>query len=96
MPEALTKDLFAQHMGDRFRVRTDSSDTTELELHEVTARNAEAPRPFSILFRGPMNPILPQRTYRLEHDRLEPIDLFLVPVGPDTDRAFMLYEAVFN
>jgi hypothetical protein len=67
-----------------------------VELLEVTRLQSEEPRPFSLLFGGPLDIVLPQKTYRVEHDRLEPFDLFLVPIGPDPERRLMLYEAVFN
>ena len=50
--------------------------------------------PFSLLFRGPGNLQLPQRTYRIEHDPMGTFDLFIVPLGPD-DQGFR-YEAIFT
>jgi hypothetical protein len=50
--------------------------------------------PFSIVFRGPATPILPQRIYRLEHPAIGSFDLFLVPIGPD-ERG-LRYEAIFT
>ncbi len=37
---------------------------------------------FSLVFRGPLEPVLPQAIYGLEHDALGHLDLFLVPIGP--------------
>ncbi len=52
--------------------------------------------PFSLLFEGPAQPLLPQATYGLAHAALgpAPLDIFLVPVSrsPLGTR----YEAVFN
>ncbi len=68
-----------------------------LELVEV---NAAAPRPgqprpsFSLVFRGPRGLYLPQRVYRLEHEDLGLLDLFLVPIQPNAEGS--LFEAVFN
>jgi hypothetical protein len=50
--------------------------------------------PFSVVFRGPPAPVLPQRIYRLEHGRIGAFELFLVPIGPDGSG--MRYEAVFT
>jgi hypothetical protein len=50
-------------------------------------------QPFSIVFRGPSQPVLAQMTYRIEHAVLGSFDLFIVPIGPD--EAGMRYEAVF-
>jgi hypothetical protein len=49
---------------------------------------------FTLLFRGPRQPVLPQRIYQVSGDGLGPLALFLVPVG--TDAGGCLYEAVFN
>jgi hypothetical protein len=38
--------------------------------------------------------LLPQRIYRLEHDELGALDLFLVPIGRDDSG--VRYEAVFT
>jgi hypothetical protein len=37
---------------------------------------------------------MPQRIYRLQHEELGQLELFLVPIGPDADG--MCYEAVFS
>jgi hypothetical protein len=50
--------------------------------------------PFSIVFRGPPAPVLPQRIYHLEHGEIGALELFLVPVGPDGGG--MRFEAVFT
>lgn len=56
---------------------------------EPAARRA----PFSLVFRGPGDRVLPQRIYRLAHDELGEFEFFLVPIGPD--REGMRYEAIF-
>ena len=50
--------------------------------------------PFALLFRGPAQPVLGQRMYRLEHAQAGVLELFLVPVGRDAQS--VQYEAVFN
>jgi hypothetical protein len=46
--------------------------------------------PFSLVFTGGPEPPLPQRTYRVEHERLGAMEIFLVPIAPGR------YEAVFT
>jgi hypothetical protein len=59
------------------------------------AADAEGRRtPFSLTFRGPVDPVLAQRIYRLQLERLGALELFLVPVGRDGDGTH--YEAVFG
>ena len=48
---------------------------------------------FRLAFLGPADPVLPQRTYRLDHDALGPLDIFLVPIARDA--AGTTYEAIF-
>jgi hypothetical protein len=92
MLEDLTIDDFHPLEGDRFRISPEEAEPFEVELVEVT----EIPRapggraPFSLVFRGGPNPPVEQRIYRVEHDKLGELDLFLVPI--DWDR----YEAVFS
>ena len=51
-------------------------------------------QPFSLLFRGPLRPLLPQQITTLEHDTLGVLEIFIVPVGPD--EYGQRYEAIFN
>ena len=99
MADLPTRDAFAQCLGQPFRVHVGSTDSVEMVLAEVTAprRHPGVPagdRPFSLIFRGPRAPVLPQKIYPMENDRLGRHEIFIVPVGPDADG--MRYEAVFN
>jgi hypothetical protein len=95
---ALTDDDFAPHFGSRYRLHlAGAAEPLDLELVEITA-GRQAPRQnrraFSLVFRGPHRPWLPQAVYRLEHESMGALDLFLVPIGPDPQGA--LYQAVFT
>jgi hypothetical protein len=94
---------FAGRVGEKFSVQAEPDRTLELELTEVKSLRSDAGtsepdserrEPFSILFRGPRDPALPQKIYPFEHPDLGPFDLFIVPIGPD--KSGMLYEAIFN
>ena len=101
--ESLDADIFDPHRATVFRLQT-GGEPLPLELVEVQrARYADDPaavgphgrrEPFSLVFRGPRSPWARQGIYRLEHDGLGSLDLFLVPLGPDA--AGMRYEAVFT
>jgi hypothetical protein len=90
--ETLTAADFAALRGDRFRIAPDDAPPFDAELVEV----AEIPRepggraPFSLVFQGGPSPPLPQRIYRVEHEQLGAIEIFLVPIAADR------YEAVFT
>jgi len=96
MLEKFTVATFAPHLGTRFQVQQDGLPIA-LELFEATPY-AEQPAsgrvPFSVMFRGPNQPVLPQRIYTLAHATLGEFALFLVPIGPDDQG--MRYEAVFT
>lgn len=49
---------------------------------------------FSVVFRGDSKLALDQQIYRIKHDTLGDMELFIVPIGPD-DKG-MCYEAVFS
>jgi hypothetical protein len=98
MLQDLTHTQFAGCLNERFRIHADTA-SFDVELiqaealgphHDGSARRES----FSLVFRGPLQPVLPQRIYRLEHEGLGTLEIFLVPVGPDKDG--MRYEAVFN
>jgi hypothetical protein len=93
--DELTADDFLAVRGGQFRVAAAELD---LELTDVTEYAGGQPGssriPFSVLFCGPLSPMLPQATYRLENDGLGKLDLFIVPLGPERD--VMRYEAVFG
>lgn len=101
MLEKLTIDTFANRIGESFTICPDENlriPVTLSQVDDLTARAGPAaighPRtPFSLLFHGPRETVLPQRIYRVEHDELGPIEIFLVPLGPD--QRGMRYEAVF-
>jgi hypothetical protein len=99
MLEAFTISTFSKHKGEKFFIHTESEDTLEAELTEVTSRGSgnvpEGKRePFSLLFNSPGDTVLPQKIYRIEHDGIGTFDLFLVPIHKDEHG--VQYEAVFT
>jgi hypothetical protein len=97
--ESFTCETFAPLTGDVFRLDA-GGDGLDLELTEATEAPAPGQRPggrrapFSVVFAGPLEPVLPQRIYPLAHPALGSFELFLVPIGPEEGR--MRYEAVFT
>lgn len=91
---AVTYETFAGRVGERFTLEEAS---IELELEEATlgAAPPDAGRhPFSLVFRGPPDPLLAQRIHRLEHAELGALEIFIVPIARDAGAA--RYEAVFS
>lgn len=94
--ENLSAASFEPHLGSRFGVATAPLGRLQMELVAVS-RAGPGPRPggaFSLVFRGPREPVLPQRIYRFEHAALGALEIFIVPIGPDEQG--MRYEAVFG
>jgi hypothetical protein len=100
MLEDFTLDTFSGRIGERFAIRLESGEELEAELVEANALGAAdaeprvARAPFSIVFRGPSDPVLPQRIYRFAHAELGDFELFVVPIGRDDSGTS--YEAVFT
>lgn len=97
MLQDLTHASFEEHLNTPFRVHCGGETPLEVVLFQVRLHEPHGgPRkqPFSLYFRGPRQPVLPQQIYRLDHDRMGTMEVFLVPIGPDGQG--MGYEAVFN
>jgi hypothetical protein len=102
MLDKLTVEMFTECLGSPFRMHAGPGTVLEVELIEatalppITARVGGPPRraPFSLLFRGPITPWVPQGIYRLENEKRGALEFFLVPIGPDEKG--MRYEAIFN
>lgn len=85
---------FAEQVGASFALATPAGTFT---LTLVSADRHPAPpgyESFTLLFRGPASPYLPQAIYSLQHDALGSIEIFLVPISQDSQG--LSYEAVFN
>ena len=104
MLDQLTVDDFIGHMNATFRVNMGSGEVIDLELIDAKTigegrRPASAgmrQQPFSLIFRGPRDPMLPQRIYPVEHPTLGWLTIFLVPIGPEGDPTGLHYQAIFN
>lgn len=97
MLENLTKAIFETHLNETFFLDLDGSGQLSLELTQVSGLNTSGIRQeaFSLIFRAPHHPSLPQRMYNLEHERMGKLEMvFLVPIAED--RSGRYYEAVFN
>ena len=90
-----SRDDFAACLHTRFRVTLETGAPLALELVTVSEMQTSAwQQSFSIVFQGPAARLIPQHIYKLVHEKLGELDLFLVPIGQQGDA--ILYEAVFN
>jgi hypothetical protein len=104
MLETLTRETFAPHVGETFRLHLSDQQSIDAALLEASVVGTPPPgsavrAPFSLIFKGPAAPMLPQQIYRVEHATLGALDLFVVPIGPSQPKhgpGGMLYEVIFN
>lgn len=66
----------------------------EVELLGQAEQSAPRAEPFSLIFYEESRRVLPQQIYSLQHSSLGQIEIFLVPIGNDTQRVY--YQAIFN
>jgi hypothetical protein len=96
--QELTGELFEQHVGETFSITGASAPIhftlIGANIHSTGNSAASGRKPFSIIFRGPLDPPLSQAIYPLAHPGLGELEIFLVPVG--ADESGMRYEAVFS
>jgi hypothetical protein len=93
MLENATPSTFSEHLNTTFRLHYEPS-VVELELIELFDGSTPRQVRFSLVFRGPHDPFLAQRIYKMEHEQLGAFDLFIVPIKREEDGLY--YEAVFN
>lgn len=101
MTERWTIEQFEPQQATRFRWHAASLGLRPLELIEVKRLGASRAgsssverAPFSLVFRDSTADVLPQSIYRLEHETLGTLEIFLVPIGPDEQG--MRYQAIFT
>jgi hypothetical protein len=94
--ESPSVESFAENLNTKFRLPAQSGgEPLELELIEVTpGKPSEGTERFSLVFRGALSFVLSQSIFRLEHDRLGALDIFLVPIAREADGFH--YEAIFS
>ena len=95
MLDKLTREDFEPLIGRSLTLEA-ANGSTQAEVAETRSIANPSPRaaPFALVLRI-RAPWGGQGLYRLAHPTLGPIDLFLVPVGPD-GKGGTCYEAVFN
>ncbi|KAB2933821.1 MAG: hypothetical protein F9K25_05035 [Candidatus Contendobacter sp.] len=97
MLDTLTLDHWRECLGQDFRVRLGQEAGLDLKLTSVTPLGADGGyrrQPYSLLFAGPLTPLLPQAIYPLRSESLGELEIFLVPLGPQGQT--MRYEAIFT
>lgn len=96
--EQLNEEIFAQYLNTKFQIRLDDK-SVELELVKVIGDKSgmeklDGVERFSLYFLGPGDIYLGQQVYKMEHEALGDLEIFIVPVGRRNER--YEYEAVFS
>jgi hypothetical protein len=99
--DKLTLSDFEAHIESAFPIDLPDDGPVELRLIEARAVGTRADRdggrePFSLIFLGPDRPMLEQRIYSLMHPTIGRLEVFLVPIGPASDRPGLRYQAIFT
>lgn len=93
----LTVADFEPHLNTVFQLHYGNGETLEVTLVEARTRGIGTPdhrQGFSLLLQSTINDYLQQGIYHITHEVVEPMDLFIVPVGPN--QTGMRYEIIFN
>lgn len=90
---------FKDQVGNVFTVVEEGVPPIALTLKEAAPLPTRyAPKgvrpPFSLTFLGADERVLPQKLYRLKHEVMGEVTIFLVPVGKDVRG--VSYQATFN
>ena len=94
---------FAPLVHNRFTVKLEEGTEVPFTLEKVMEKNNEHCEQFSLIFNGPADRCLPQKTYSMKHDTLGEHLIFFVPVGEiaeDEGEGRKIvgyqYQAIFN
>lgn len=97
MLDTLTLNRWRECLAQDFQVHLDPEVKLDLKLISVTPLSAASSyrrQPYSLLFVGPLAPLLPQAIYPLKNESMGELEIFLVPLGPQGKT--LLYEAIFT
>ncbi len=96
MSDLIAIDAFRGREGDTFVLHATPEHRFDFALERVRSleQGSGNREPFALDFRGPRDPVLAQRIYRLTHAEMDDLDIFIVPLGVDAEGA--RYEAIFT
>ena len=100
--DKLSFQTFASQLQTTFQVALPDGTLIPLQLIEATKGAPQKAKAlgtvyehFSLLFAGPLQPVLEQKIHSFQHPRVGQFDIFIVPVVSN-DPSGMRYECIFN
>lgn len=94
MTAQIAKDQFQSAVNSAFELSDEVAGVSLTLLRVQEGRSTDRIEQFSLIFRGPAQPLLKQGTRHFVHPSLGELDLFLVPIGATPEGAD--YEAAFT
>jgi hypothetical protein len=86
--------VFSEQLNTEFSLSL-PEQTIPLRLSEAVDKGSNARQEqFSLVFQGPLQPVLQQNTYSFKHTQLGEFMLFIVPIGQNG--AGIQYQVIFN
>lgn len=95
MSKLLHQADFDPHLKKVFQVHSEAAGIVKINLVEVTGKSTKEIESFSLIFKGPKEPVLPQMTYKMKHSKLGEFMLFLVPIAYGKQDG-TYYQSIFN
>ncbi|SDQ85342.1 hypothetical protein [Pseudoxanthomonas sp. CF125] len=96
--ELLTLQHFAPYVNETFAATMSDGEVPFVLVEARALQDSPAPgtmrSPFSLLFRNASSFLFPQQLYRMRHDGIGEVGIFLVPIA--REREGFLYQAIFN
>lgn len=96
--ELLTLQHFAPYVNETFAATVNDGEVpfvlVEARPLQASPPPGTARPPFSLLFRNGSSFLFPQQLYRMRHEGMGEVGIFLVPIA--REREGFLYQAVFN
>jgi hypothetical protein len=94
MFERQKKTPFVERLNAKFRLHYNDTESTEMELAEVTEIGPDGEHQFSLIFIAPQDAPPYQGLYKVEHDEIGALPLLLVPIRKNSKGLY--YQAIFN
>jgi hypothetical protein len=91
-----TADFFKPYINTVFKICVDGVPPLELQLIEIKEHNQPMLEEFTLIFTGPLDRVAYENTYRIEHESLEPFEMFIGPFFTPRKKDAVYYQAVFT